>query len=195
VQSRRRRDGSASWGWRAALTFAGVVLLAAVLGFGMRRTGKAAAHDSGVAPVEKVAIASTETNFLGAADSERDAGKDPRQVSAPASSPSAVKSEGNSGWAPKAAPVAKAAPVTKAAAATASHRAGVSRTHSDDLIARNTVTYLDKRFEPRPVKKPAPIVKTAKSPVRHRPSLRKHGGVIAANEVTYLHKASPKAAK
>ncbi len=44
VQSRRRRDGSAAWGWRAALTFAGVALLAAVLGFGMRRTDKAASN-------------------------------------------------------------------------------------------------------------------------------------------------------
>jgi hypothetical protein len=69
------------------------------------------------------------------------------------------------------------------------------RTPGDDLIARNTVTYLDKRFEPRPVNKSAPKVKTAKSPARRRPSLRKHGGVIAANDVTYLHKPSPKAAK
>ena len=195
AQSLRRRDRSAAWRWRAALTFAGVVLLAAVLGFGMRRTGKAAAQSSGVAPVEKVATASTEMNFLGAADSEKDAGKVPRRVSVLASSPSAVKSEGNSGHAPKSVPVAKAAPVTKAATATASHRVRASRTHSDDLIARNTVTYLDKRFEPRPVKKSAPKVKTAKSPARRRPSLRKHGGVIAANEVTYLHKPSPKAAK
>jgi hypothetical protein len=161
-----------------------VVLLAVVLGFGMRRTGKAAAQSSGVAPVEKVAAASTEMNFLGAADSEKDAVKDPRQVSA-----SAVKSEGNSGHAPKGVPVAKAA------ASTAGLGVRASRTHSDDLIARNTVTYLDKRFEPRPVNKSAPKVKTAKSPARRRPSLRKHGGVIAANEVTYLDKPSPKAAK
>jgi hypothetical protein len=188
MQSVRRRDRSAAWRWRAALTFAGVVLLAVVLGFGMYRTGKGAAQSSRVAPVEKVATASTEMNFKGAADSEKDAWKDPGQVSALASSPSAVKSEGNSGHAPKGAPVAKAA------AATASHQVGASRTHSDDLIARNTVTYLDKRFAPRPVNKSAPKVKTAKSPAR-RPSLRKHGGVIAANEVIYLQKPSPKAAK
>jgi hypothetical protein len=189
VQSLRRRDGSAAWRWRAALTFAGVVLLAAALGFGMYRTGKAAAPGSGVAPVEKVATASPEMNSLGAADSDKDAGKDPRQVSALASSPSAVKLGRNSGHAPK------SAPVPKAATATASHRVGASHTQSDDLIARNTVTYLDKRFEPRPVKKSASKVKTAKSPARRRPSLRKHGGVIAANDVTYLHKPSPKAAK
>ena len=187
--SRRWRDGSKAWGWRAALTFAGVVLLAAVLGFGMRRTGKAAVQDSGLAPVEKVAAASPEMNFLGAANSEREAGNDPRQVSALASSPSVVKSEGNSGHAPKGASVAKAA------TATASHRVRPLRTHGDDLIARNTVTYLDKRFEPRPVKKSAPIVKTAKSRARRRPSLRRHGGVIAANDVTYLHKPAPKTAK
>jgi hypothetical protein len=188
VQSLRRRDRSAAWRWRAALTFAGVVLLAVVLGFGKYRTGKGAAQSSGVAPVEKVATASTEMNFMGAADSEKDAGKDPGQVSALASSPSAVKSEGNSGHAPKGARVAKAA------AATVSHRVKASRTHGDDLIARNTVTYLDKRFEPGPVNKSAPKVKTAKSPAR-RPSLRKPDGAIAANEVIYLQKSSPKAAK
>jgi hypothetical protein len=63
------------------------------------------------------------------------------------------------------------------------------------LIARNTVTYLDKRFEPRPVEKSAPKVKMVKSPARRRPSLREHGGVIAASKVTHLHKRSPKAAK
>jgi hypothetical protein len=189
VQSWRRRDGSAAWSWRAALTFAGVVLLAAVLGFGMRRNGKAGVQDSEAAPVEKVAAASPETNFPGAADSETEAGKDPRQVPPLASSPSAVNSEGNSGHATKGAPVAKAA------AATASSRVRSWRRHGDDLIARNTVTYLDKRFEPRPVRKPAPKVKTAKSPVRRRPSWRKRGGVIAANDVTYLHKPSPKTPK
>jgi hypothetical protein len=195
AQSRRRRDRSAGWRWRAALTFASVVLLAAVLGFGMHRTGKAAAQSSGVAPVEKVAAASTEMTFLGAADFEKDTGKDPGRVSVLASSPSAVKSKGKSGHAPKGAPVAKAAPVTKAATATASHRVSASHTHGDDLIAHNTVIYLDKRFEPRPVNKSASKVKTAKSPARRRPGLRKHGGVIAANEVIYLHKPSPKTAK
>ncbi len=155
----------------------------------MRRTGKAAEQSSGVAPVENVAATSTEMTFLGAADFEKDAGKDPGRVSVLPSLPSAVRSEGTSGHAPKSALVAKAA------AATPSHRARVSRTHSGDLIARNTVTYLDKRFEPRPVNKSAAKVKTAKSPARQRPGLRKRGGVIAASEVTYLHKASPKAAK
>jgi hypothetical protein len=189
VQSRRRRDGSAAWGWHAALTFASVVLLGAVLGFGMHRTGKTGAQDSGAASVEKVAIASPEMNFQGVADSEKDAGKDAGRVSVLASSPSAAKTEGNPGHAPKSALVAKAA------TATASHRARVSRTHSDDLIARNTVTYLDKRFEPRPVEKFAPKSKTAKSPARRHPSLRKHGDLIAASKVTYLHKPSPKATK
>jgi hypothetical protein len=161
----------------------------------MRRAGKAAAQSSGVAPVEKVAAASAEMNFMGAADLEKDLGKVPGRASLLASSPSAVKSDGNSGHAPKSVPVAKAAPVTKSATATASHPVRASRPRSDDLIARNTVTYLDKRFEPRPVKKSAPKVKTAKSPARQRPSLRKHGGVIAANEITYLHKPAPKAAK
>jgi len=58
------------------------------------------------------------------------------------------------------------------------------------LIARDTVTYLDERY------KPAPKAKPAKRLASQHPSVRKHGGVIAASTITYLkRKPAPKAAK
>jgi hypothetical protein len=65
------------------------------------------------------------------------------------------------------------------------------------LIARDTVTYLDKRLEQRASDRRAPKAKPAKPLARRHSSSRKHdGGVIAANTVTYLNdKPSRKAAK
>jgi hypothetical protein len=57
------------------------------------------------------------------------------------------------------------------------------------LIARDTVTYLDKRLEPAPKAKPP------KPLARRHPKSHTHGGVIAANTVTYLNRPAPKAAK
>jgi hypothetical protein len=184
VREPQRPDRPAGWRWRAALTFASVVLLALVLGFGMRRTGNAPAQNSGAALAEKVAAASTDVNLLSAVGPERDPGQDPGQVAASAVSPSPIRSEGNSGRAPKESPVAEAG------AATARVRASVSSRHGDGLIARDTVTYLDERY------KPAPKAKPANHFAGPHPSSHKHGGVIAANTVTYLNnKPAPKAAK
>jgi hypothetical protein len=191
VRESQQRDRSAGWFWRAALTFASVVLLALVLGFGMRRTGKASAQSSGTTPAEKVAVASTDVELLSAVAPEKNPGKDPGQVPALATVPPAIKPEANSGHAPKESPVAKAG------TSTASTGPGISRRHGDGLIARDTVTYLDKRFEPRAFNKTASKAKPAKRFARQHPSSRKHdGGVIAANSVTYLNtKPAPKAAK
>ncbi len=189
------RDRSAGWRWRAALTFAAVVLLALVLGFGMRRTRKASAPSYGVAPAEKVAATSTDVNWLSAAGPEKELGKDPGQIAAMAVSPPAIKSEANSGHVPKESRIAEVEAAT-AEAATARASASspgptISRRHGEDLIARDTVTYLDERYKPAPKAKPA-----NRSAGRH-PNSRKHGdGVIAANTVTYLNnKPAPKAAK
>jgi hypothetical protein len=181
TQAAQLRHRSAGWPWRAALTFASVVLLAVLLGFSMRRTSKAAAQSSEALSVEKIAVAPTGVNPLSSVGAERDPARDPGQVSAVWLPPAAVDSEGNSNHAPKEAHVAKVG------APTASPRTAVSR---DDLIARDTVTYLDKRFEPTPKAKPA----KARLPggIRNRTT---HGGVIAANTVTYLNKPAPKAVK
>ena len=50
----RFRSVASWWGWRVALTFATVVVLALLLGFGLRRTGKAVAQSSSNAEVEKI---------------------------------------------------------------------------------------------------------------------------------------------
>jgi hypothetical protein len=193
VQPRReppRHHRPAGWFWRAALTFASVVLLALVLGFGMRRTGIASDQSSGAAPGELVAAASTDVVMPSAAAPEKDTGKDLGHVSALAASPPAIKSEGKSDHVPKESQAAKlAAPGARTTTAGAGPR--ISRWHGDDLIARDTVTYLDERY------KPAPKAKPAQRWASRHPSVRKHdGGTIAASTVTYLnHKPAPKVAK
>ncbi len=184
-QSSSRRDRSAGWLGRAALTFASVVLLAVVLGFSMRRTGKAAAQGSATLSAEKVAAASTEVNLSSAVESDGDSGQVPLLATPPA-----AKSDGNRGPAPKESSVAKDG------AATANPRARIPPRHGDDLIARDTVTYLDKSFEPRAFRQPAPKAKPAKRFARQHPSSRKpRGAVIAASKATYLRKPAPKAAQ
>jgi len=188
VEPAKDRHRSARWRWRAALTFASVVLLALVLGFGLRRTSKASAPSSATAPPENIEAASTDVDLLSVPDPEKDSGRNPGQVAALAVSPPAIKSEVNSDHAPTESPVAKAdAAVPRTS--TASTGATLSRRHAEDLIARDTVTYLDERYRPAPKAKPA-----NQFAGRH-PSSRKHG-VVAANTVTYLNKhPAPKGAK
>ena len=190
-------DHPAGWRWRAALTFASLVLLALVLGFGMRRTGKASAQSSEVAPEEKVAPTSTGVGLSSGATPERDLQKDPRQVSALPVSPPAVRSEGNSNHAPQESRVAKpGASTAKASPAQASPaQAGAMTSHrlGADLIARDTVTYFDERAS----NETASSAKPAKGFARQHQRSGKHNvGVIAANTVTYLDKKpAPKTTK
>ena len=167
---------SAGWPWRAALTFAGIALLAVVLGLGMRRT-RVVAQVSGSLPVEKTAVASNDVNTNAA---EKGPARDLGRISSP-HPPATVDSEENSSHS------AEEEQVAKVATPTASPRIIVSR---DDLIARDTVTYLDKRFEPTPKAKPARV--SSPGGIRNRTT---HEGVVAANTVTYFNRPSPKAAK
>ena len=168
TQAKQRSDRSAGWPWHAPLTFASVVLLAMVLGFGMRRTSKGAAPSSEALPVEKIAAASTGVNPLSAVGAVRNPGRGPGQVSAVPLPTPTPDSEGSSSHAPNEAQVAKVG------APTTSHRTAVSRKHGD-LIAPDTVTYLDKRFEPAQKAKPA------KPLARRHPKSNTHGrDVIAA---------------
>jgi hypothetical protein len=187
----QRRDRPAGWRWRAVLTFASVVLLALFFGFGMRRTGNAAGPSSGVVPAEKVAASPTDVDLLSAVSSEKGSEKDSRPLPTVAASPTATKSEGKSDHAPKKSPVANAGTAT-ASAMTATNGSSISHRRGDDLVAADTVTYLDNRFDKRASKD-----KPANHFARRNPSSRKHDGrVIAANTVTYLDKKpTPKAAK
>jgi hypothetical protein len=171
VREWKWRDIPAGWSfWRIALTVASAVLLALVLGFGMRRTGRASA-------AQNSAAASTGKNFLNATGHNKDAGKNPV-------SPPANKSEQNSNYMPKESQVAKAA------AATANGGAVVPRRHGDDLIARDTVTY----FHQRTFDQAASRAKASHPSATLQPGSRKLDGVIAASTVTNSNPA-PKAAK
>jgi len=192
---------SVAWYWRAALSFAAVVLVAMVLGFGIRQTGNASADpssgaSSGAEPVEKIAAPATDVDLLSAADAGKDSGQLPASAVSPLTTRPALKSDGNSDHAPKESPVAKAAASTAnastARASIPSPRAKISPKHGDDLVARDTITYLDHRASDKAVSKAEPPRPFA----RRHPSSRKHRGVIAANSVTYLNnKPAPKPAK
>ena len=171
----RQRDRSPGWLWRAALTLAGVVLVALLLGFGMRRAERVSEQSFGAASAEKVAAASNSLGSLSNFGPEKDSETNPAVVPALALSPPAVKSGRSSGKLPKVSRPAKAGAATTAAAWT-SHR------HGNGLIARDTVVYLDERY------KPAAKAKSADHSARRHPSSRKHGGVVAASTVTYLNK-------
>ncbi|HKM86668.1 MAG TPA: hypothetical protein VJW96_10705 [Terriglobales bacterium] len=196
------RDRSAGWRWRATLTFAGMVLLGVVLAFGIRRAGKDARQNSGTLKVDKIAASAgvnpLDVNPLAVNPLDEnplavnrsivtDSRTDPRgpgNVSGSALPPAAVNSAVSSGHAPEEAQIAKVARPA------ASPRAGASRNDGNDLIARDTVIYLDKRFEP------APKAKQPTALARRHPKPRPHsGGVIAANSVTYLNKPAPNAGK
>jgi hypothetical protein len=156
--------------WGIALTVLGAVLLALVLGFGMRRTGRASA-------AQNSAAASTDMNLLNATGHNKDAGRNPVP-------PPANKSEQNSNYMPKESEVAKAA------AAAADSGAVVPRRHGDDLIAPDTVTYFHQRtFDEAPSR-----AKASHPSATLQPSSRKLDGVIAANAVSNSNPAS-KAAK
>jgi len=183
VREWKWHDRPAGWSsWRIALTVVTAVLLALVLTLAMRRTGKASAQSSGPAPTKKVAEASTDMNLLNAMGRKKDAGKNPASLPP-------TKSDDNSNHTPKKSQVAEAGGAT-AAFATAGSGAMVSRTHGDDLIARDTVTYLDKpTFD-----KAASRTKAPQPSVSRQPISGKRDGVIAANTVTNDNPV-PKAAK
>jgi hypothetical protein len=186
IPSSRPPDRSAGWPWSAALTLAAVVVLALVLGFGVRKTGKASARSSQTAAVGKVTAASSTVDVVSAEGSEKVAEKP-----APFVVPPSIKSKGAQPT-QTAQPAKSGATVAPTSTATRPHNAQRStpRKHGEDLIAHDTVTYLDKSYAPAP--KPKSTKKLAqKQPVSHS-----RGGVIAANSVTYISPdPAPKAPK
>jgi hypothetical protein len=182
-QAAQLRVRSAGWPWRAALILILIALPAAVLGFGIRRTGKAAARSSETLPAEKLAAVSRGVNLPSAVGAHKDGARYPGQVLAVPLPPTVEKeSGGNFRHAPKEVQVAKVG------VPTASPRNSIS---PDDLIARDTVTYLDKRFEPTPKAKPSKS--GLPGDIRGHPTHR--SGMVAANTVTSINKPAPKAVK
>jgi len=188
----QRQARSAGWLW-AGLTFAGVVLLALVLAFGLRQTGKASAQSSDAAPVERIAAASSEEDLLNVPDPGKQPGKDPEksgkdlgQVSGLAVSPPIIKWRGNSEHTAKARQAAKAG-AHAAGTSNASRRAKLPHRQGDDLIARDTVTYLDKRT----ADEAAARARLAKSSAGKHLSSNQQDGVIAASTITQLKTNPP----
>ena len=181
----RRRDPSAerfSVGWFSpgALTFAGVVLVALVLGLGRHPGGKTLLQSSGAPQGEKVAAASTGVNLSSAPAPAKEAENGQGVVPALAVAPPTTKSARDS---TKLSEESRVAKTGTAAGAKKSHE------HGDGLIARDTVTYLDERYRPAPKGKPVDHLAG-----QHR-GLHKRGGVVAANTGANVNKPDPTTAK
>ena len=170
---------SAGWRWRAALTFAGIVTMALILAFGLRRSGSASAQSAAVVPDEKLLAASTGSNLPNPSDTAASSSQN-----LPAARPVLKESRP---------PIAasKTAPSSKSVASKQ-----VPRRHEDDLVAPDTVTYLDKGLAPHVVAKASSKAKPAKQIARTHSRRHTHRDeVVAANKVTYLNKPAPKVAK
>jgi hypothetical protein len=183
---RRWQARSAGWFWRTALTFGAVIVVALFLAFGARRIGRATGQSNLAALPGKSAAVSDEASPVRAADAAKVPAIDARQELANSPAMSGVT---NASQGPARATVSKPTPAVEITR-------GVSRQRNDDVVARDTVTYLDKRFEPQAAKASARRRKPDKHLARHHRTRHSHGDeVIAANRVTYLDKPAPKPAK
>lgn len=161
------------------------LMLALVFGFGTRPNNKATARGSGAAAasIAKASMVPEKTSVTGqeptaATKPEVHPNNGPKELS--------VAKDDND-------PIAKA-PTAKAPTevSTKTVETGVSSGHGDGLIARDTVTYLDKGAFDQAASK----AKVAQSSTLPQPISRKHEGVIAENSVTVLNSnPAPKAAK
>jgi hypothetical protein len=178
-----RLDRSSGWLWRTALTSCALIVLALLLDFGMRRSGQASERNLGATVLEQAASVPTDS-----AVSSASSGKDSTQLVASAISPTPLPEASTS-------QAVKAIPVTKSARRVEKPEVKVTHHRENDIVARDTVTYLDRRFQPRASNEPSKESQTSKHVARRHRSSRHQGEVVAANKVTYLNKAAPKTAK
>jgi len=173
------RDRPAGWFWRVGVACVSIFALV-LLGFGFLQNSKAA----GKITPDNVSLAPQEKEIARVSPSSASS-------SLPVAKPQptlADTQQSSTGVVPPATPVA---PTMIAPTATAS-TAKSPRKHDEDLIAPNTVTYLDKRFAPAPSGRR--LAKTKTNPKSTRPVASRHttphshrGSVVAANKVTYLN--------
>jgi len=188
-----RRD-SAGWPWQPALAITVLGLLALATAIVLHRPGKVAAQDSAKAATVDAAVASNSVALLNATVPVEDSKNETHTavISEKTVKPDAIRpnvkstlTESNNDKS-----VANHASVTATARTSPRGGSRVSRKTGDEVVARDTVTYLDDRY------KPAPGVGVAKKAPHRGAMARKHNGeVIAANKVTYLDKPAPKPAK
>jgi hypothetical protein len=150
---------SEGWLWRASLGFAAMVLLALIAGFGMNgrplvsHAGETGAI-AGTAPIQVMAPS---------ANASESTALNPLAKPSVNSDPNRIEAAEQ-----------KTGPATRSVASEATGKS------VHDLVARDTVTYLDERY------KPAPKTQPTNRMVGRQAAPRKHGGVIAANSVTDL---------
>lgn len=183
---RRWHGRSAGWFWRTSITFGSVMMVALLLAFGARRIGRADGQSDLAALPDKSATVSN--NLVSVADAARVSASDARPVPAPPNSP-AESAGTDAAQAPQQTAVAKPTPAVEITRKVLPQR-------NDDVVAHDTVTYVDKRFAPQtaaaPGKRRKPITHLAR---HHRSPHSRRGEVVAANKVTYLDKPAPKPAK
>jgi len=154
----KARTNSKRWFGRATAAFAGVLAVALAVGSGL--------HSRGASPVPGADAPVQASNLFDLSA---------QQLPNPVAVPEVPRHE-EKGELPAGSHKSKANPKTHSGAA------DPSRTHGDDLVAANTIRYMD-----QPEAKPIPV--TTSSPHRRRRS-RRHEGVVAASKVTHLkHKA------
>jgi hypothetical protein len=159
IRSRRlrRRDHFAGWRWRAGLTFAGVLVLAAILGFGLRGAGKAAENSAAAAmPNSELTMTQNSESSSSAAQlqSLESQANSNTAAAAPPARPLTVRTP-----IPRRRPgdvvtgktvayldktVASGAKVQSKPAKQLAHRHPRSRKHSGEVVAADSVTYLEK---------------------------------------------------
>jgi hypothetical protein len=151
-QNRMTRSGG--WLWRAVMTFAAVIVVALVLGRGIRRGDAVSVPQDSQNGPGKTATA-PDANLLTNAEPEHEA--------APVAVPTAAgKLEA------KPAPISKE-PVTPRGAKFRKSQVARSRRRGDDLVAPDTVIYLDRPASVAPVRDPS----------RRRTSSHKQSGGVA----------------
>jgi hypothetical protein len=191
---RDRRSGLPA---RPILAFAALFLLILAVGYGLRRSGKTFPRISGTIPVERVAAASSAPSPATAVPGESSGNKNKEEgkITPVVPLPPPTKSSGSSDGMAKHVQPAKVEAARSATTATAGAPTTSSR-HGDGLVARDTVTYLDKSFAANAAK-----TKTAKKSARGHASSNKHAkSGVAPNTVIYLNNNStpvpdPKIAK
>jgi hypothetical protein len=200
-----------TWRWRPAFTVASAIVLALAVRFGINSSRKPAAENPNVAPVTKttkIASTSTNVNSFNPVEAGNSAAnnfeKDPRAVSKKDLAKIAVNgvplpttvSSGSTESVSNQSVTVKSEAVA--------NRGGKGTSKSDDgLIARNTVTYLDKNFDKSATKskhgkttRNSAKNSATKSTPRHPNSSRHRADGIAADTVTYLDKVpTPKTTK
>ncbi len=152
---------SRGWFWRPAMAFAAVVVLALVLGRGIRWGGGTSADPaSQIAPGETAAP--LEATLL--------TNEEPKHAAAPMVVPApAGKSE------VKAAQIAKTPVMPRVRTNSKKSRAVRSRSREDDLVARDTVIYFDRSASASPVKDS-----------RRRASSRKQRGAVVSADTSHF---------